>query len=271
MSTCDRTGGPSSGVVNGHSGASCAVARVMRFSNGGSTTEHTEPFLSVQRHTEVVRSMSYAVAPLAVVLCVAGCSSGGGKQSTLSTSSSSTTRASTTTTRAVTATTVAASACRTAPVSYGGPDGLSDQLVALFPTSFGGLADTDCLTRSGRLIVDIYVVGDPTRIRACVHPDSVSPYSRFWYVMGPAKHSYSAALALKTALDTERAQLIKVGADVHETGIRIAPGGPRVMVFLSPDTPDAQKLLRQRFGTDTMTIVNSTGLVPFPTLTPAKP
>ena len=204
------------------------------------------------------------------MLCVAGCSSGGAKRATPGTSSSSTTSAVARTTSYST-TTVAAIACRSAPASYGAPAGLSDQLVGLFPALFGGLVNTDCLTGAGRLIIDTYVVGDPTRIQAYLHPDSVSPHSRYSYLVRPAGQSYRAALTLKKEIDSERAQLARAGAHVHETGIRIATDGPRVMVFLSPDTRAPEALLRQRFGVATMTIVNSSGIVAQPEYTPAKP
>jgi hypothetical protein len=142
------------------------------------------------------------------------------------------------------------------------PAGLSDKLLALFPAGFGGLVNTDCLTNAGRLIIDIYVVGDPAPFQTYVHPDSVSPYSRYWYVIRPAKHSYSAALALKKGIDTDGAQLAKAGAHVHGTGIGVDSGGPRVIVLLSPDTPAVETVLRQRFGTDTLAIINSSGGVP---------
>jgi hypothetical protein len=186
-------------------------------------------------------------------------------------SSSSTTRAVATTTNDATTTTVAKTACRPAPSSYAAPAGLSDRLVARFPASFGGLVNTDCLTSAGRLVIDIYVVGAPAPIQAYVHPDSISPYSRYWYVMRPATQSYSHALTLKKEIDTERAELAKAGARVHGTGILMTHSGPRVMVLLSPDTAAAQALLRRRFGVNTMTIINSRGAVHQPEYTPAKP
>jgi hypothetical protein len=169
---------------------------------------------------------------------VAACSSGHGRQSTA---------------------TIPGTSCRSAPATSVAPAGLPDQLLARFPASFGGLVNTDCLTSAGRLIVDLYVVGDPTRILAYASSDSVSPGSRYSYVVRPARHSYRAALALQKEIETERADLTKAGADIHQTGIRVDPGGPRVMVLLFPDTHAAQTLLRRRYGTDTLTIVNSPG------------
>jgi hypothetical protein len=131
--------------------------------------------------------------------------------------------------------------------------------LARFPAAFGGLVSTDCLTSAGRLVIDLYVVGDPTRIRSYLSSVSVSPNSRYSYVVRAARHSYSSALALQKEIETERAGLTKAGADVHETGIRVDATGPRVVVLVFPDTPVAQALLRRRFGTDTLTIVNSSG------------
>ena len=57
-----------------------AVARSVRFNNGWSTTERTEPALRCSVILNLVRTTSYSVALSALVLCVAACSSGGGKQ-----------------------------------------------------------------------------------------------------------------------------------------------------------------------------------------------
>lgn len=100
--------------------------------------------------------------------------------------------------------TVAATACRSAPRSYGWPAGLSDQLVARFPTSFGGLVNTDCLTRAGPSHYRHYVVGVPTRIQAYVHPDPVSSYSRYWYVMRAAAFVQRGTCANERGRDRTR-------------------------------------------------------------------
>ena len=167
-------------------------------------------------------------------------------------------------------TTLAATGVRKVPDWYSAPAGLTEELTAKFPASFGGLKDTRRLTKSGRLIIDIFVVGDPGPIEAFVHPDSVSPYSRYWYVMRPARHSYGELLTLKDQIDRRRTELKKAGASVHETGIQFVADGPRVVVFLFPDTATARRVLTRRFGADTLMIVKSRGFVVLPSFTPVR-
>jgi hypothetical protein len=117
----------------------------------------------------------------------------------------------------------------------------SDALEAAYPTTFAGLVNL----QGGR--VDVYVVDEPDDLATVARP-ALGPGPTMTVHQAP--RTLADIRALKSRIDADAAELEAAGVRFTGAGIRIADGGPRVVVIYGPDTPSALDELEERYGAD---------------------
>jgi hypothetical protein len=131
--------------------------------------------------------------------------------------------------------------------------GVSGALEARFPTCFGGIA------RTGPHTADLYVVNAEPVVLDLAQ-QLVGP--GFTFTLKPSNHTQAQVKALKNRIDFDHDELHAAGVPTHSTSIQNFDGGPRVVVYIYPDTADARAELERRYGTDTMSIQPGGEVIP---------
>jgi hypothetical protein len=130
---------------------------------------------------------------------------------------------------------------------------VGDALEARFPTCFGGIV------RTGDLSADIYVVGHHPAVLAAAQVLAGPAYTLTVHV---SDHTLADVRSLKLRIEADADELHAAGIPTHQTGIRIVAEGPRVLVGLEPDTPEARAGLEARYGADWLVIVGYGEVIP---------
>jgi hypothetical protein len=137
--------------------------------------------------------------------------------------------------------------------------GVGDVLEARFPSCFGGIANTGEAVEPLR--VAIWVIGeDPAvleRAEELFGPDVE-------VTMRPSDLALRDVRELKHRIDDDIAsgELADEGIVVHGAAIRQMVDGPRVLVLLGTDTPEARARLEELYGRGWLEIVESSGVLP---------
>lgn len=126
-------------------------------------------------------------------------------------------------------------------------------LAERFPDTFGGLVNT------GNQTVKIFAVDRSLAVENAAK----GLLGRAYRVrVRPTVHSLRATRALKLRIEKERAELGRLGLAIAGVGIHIAdPGGPKVLLGLTPNTSNNRTLLCRRYGSDRLIILPGSGQI----------
>jgi len=126
------------------------------------------------------------------------------------------------------------------------PSELSAALALRFPSTFGGLVVT------GTGTIDIFAADEMTDLETMAR-DLAGEH----YVVNMRQSEYTLEHInnLKKRIERDRPTLVQSGVPIKGLGIRIEANGPRVLVLLNPNTPEAVAELNRRYGANTITLL----------------